>query len=363
MENTRSANVWQAYTPLESQGLSAGLDGLNHLVKYQHSVTFEEGLQTISHLFHLCALFRCRDIIELVELFTIYEFWHRQRTTIYLPADVSPHFEVIGSTVVCTLPAKRDKGCIRCEYFDRCTFPRSITPDDFTNARWRCVSCGNALEFPAIMYETWLARQYKVTANFLCCACFAEFTVAEEFQDDATKAILLQKLISPPPAYVRKTYEYPPVIPAEDVAVYDLGAVLIGLLSILLELFSTPGSHLHGRVRATAPQDVISWEAMRMIEQAFSIDDFPLVANTLLPLVTDVPLFDSLFDYCVGVFTTWDFAPAETQANNRFALSSKFKEFGCVFARTEFPGEIISTLEQFPPAYEKLTLWAEDHFI
>jgi len=363
MEKSLSNVILQAYQDISARGLSAGLETLNHLVKYQHSVSYEEGLLALDYLFQLCNFFGCRDVTELTELFTIYEFWRRQSQTIFLPPDISPHFETVENHIICTLPTIPAKGCLLCSYFDRCRFPRSVNADAFSNAQWRCVSCGNALEFPTAMYEVWITHHYGVTTQFLCCACFLEYSIAGEPEGDATNATLTQILQSPPLLHLPRVTEYPVVITLEDVYLYDWCAVILSLIAMLFFLFDDSGSPFYNKMGHPAPHDAVAWEAMQMVASQFSLDDFPHVANVILRPLADFPILDALFDYCLGVLVMNDFFPDDARDPPKLTLSSNFKDFAYVFVKSEFPPLIVSSLQQSPPAWDKVVLWAEDHFI
>lgn len=363
MEKTVSNLIWRDYHRIVNQGLSAGLDPLERLLKFQHSVSYHEALLSLELLFRLCDRFRCQDVTELTALSYIHEYWCLQEQINSLPSKIAPRFEITENKISCTRAEKPLKGCLRCHHFNACIFPREVLPDDLGNAQWRCVACGNALEFPTIMYEAWVMHQQGVTAQFLCCACFMEYSCQGDFSNDAIKAADFYKMLTTSrvstPASILVTGE----ASTEEIYLMDLFTVFLSLVSTLKALFEDPNSHLYYKIVHPASSDNVIGLIFQLLIQYFKREDFARVTNLILPRLGECPRLSSLFEYCIGNFAMEDFLLLEDADTSILSFSPNFRDFICVFVQTNLPQRILDVFQQSPATWDQLTLWVEDQFI
>lgn len=358
MEKDFRRHIQKVYFEISSMGLSAKLSRLNTLGKFQNSVSYSEALLALDLLFRLCDLFQCTDIPELFELFYIHEYWQRQEHTILVPTSIKPDFQIDEkNTVMCTLARSPQKGCLECSHFDACEFPRTVSSDDLSAVNWRCVECGNPLEFPAVLYQSWITRTHNVKIEFLCCSCFMDYSVIEEGRKEIERGEF--------------TIHSPlPVDPHIDPAIFspnwmnfeDLVATTLGFFAILLAQFEDPRSALYQKVPHPAPQDEIAWEVMQIATSQMSLAFFTYLAE-YLPNILASPRLGALFEYCYNFLEPQDIIFLEDRKDIVYNFSYKFRDFIYALVKSTHISNIIAALRADQPSWEKLNAWVASRFI
>ncbi len=361
MEKNFCRHIQQVYSEISSLGLSAKLSRLSTLEKFHHSVSFQEALLALDLLFRLCDQFHCIDIPELFELFYIYEYWDRREHTIFTPPLVTPDFQINENTVTCTLASSPNKGCLACTHFDACDFPRAITPDDLSNVNWRCINCGNPLEFPAILYQQWLTRNHNVKIQFLCCICFMEYSVVEEGRKEIPWREYPVINEEAAPLRVDSHFALSAFNPI-CMNFKDLIATTLGFLAVLSAQFEDQGFALYHKVPHPVPQDEIAWEAMQIATSQMSQVSFAHLAQ-ILPRALASPRLDALFEYCFNFLESEDLIFLEDTKDLVYNFNYKFRDLVYALMKTPHVANIIATLQADQPTWEKLNSWVASRFI
>ncbi len=361
MEKDFRRHIQQVYCEISYLGLSAKLSRLSTLEKFQHSVSFSEALLALELLFRLCDQFHCTDIPELFELFYIYEYWDRREHAIFTPPSLAPDFQIGENAVTCTLASSPSKGCLACTHFDACHFPRAITPDDLSNADWRCINCGNPLEFPAILYQKWLTHAHNVKIQFLCCICFMEYSAVEEGRKELgwSEYPLVAETLRPLPA---DSHFSPVVFHPTSMNFKDLIAITLGFLAILSAQFEDPRFALYHKVPHPVPQDEIAWEAMQIARSQMSRTSFTYLAQ-ILPRALVSPRLDALFEYCFNFLEPEDLIFLEDTNDLVFNFSYKFRDLMYTLMKTPHVANIIARLQVDQTSWDEINAWVASRFI
>ncbi len=360
LEKNFCRHIQQVYAEISALGLSAKLSRLSTLGKFQHSVNFQEALLSLDLLFRLCDQFRCMDIPELFKLFFIYEYWNRRERTIFATPSITPNFQINENTVTCARADIPNKGCLACSHFDACQFPRVITPDDLSEANWRCMVCGNPLEFPTVLYQKWLSHSHNVKTHFLCCLCFMEYSLTEEGQGN----LLGSDLPVLPPEITPLATDFNISLLGfgpGNLGLKDLLAIILGFLSILSFQFEDPRFALYHKIPHPAPQDEIAWETMQIALSQISRSAFDYLAS-VLPQALASPRLDSLFEYCFGILEPQDLISCEDNKDIVFNFSYKLRDFVYAIVKSPHISRIISTLKENPKTWDKLNAWVATQF-
>ncbi len=357
LEKNFCRHIHHVYSEISSLGLSGKLSRLSTLGKFQHSVSYQEGLLAIDLLFHLCDLFQCTDIPELFELFYIYEYWDRREHAIFALPSIKPDFQIDEkNTVTCTLARTAGKGCLECTHFDACEFPRAVTPDDLGGVNWRCIDCGNPLEFPAILYQSWLIRSHNVKIEFLCCSCFMDYSVVEEGRKEIERGEYT--ILSPLPADLHLS---PAIFSPNCMNFKDLIATTLGFFAILTAQFDDPRFALYHKVPHPAPQDEIAWETMQIATSQISRTSFTHLAQ-ILPRALVSPRLDALFEYCFNFLEPEDIIFPEDTKDSVYNFSYKFRDFIYALMKGPHVPRMIATLQENPETWDKINTWVANRF-
>ena len=359
LENSFIRYIQQVYSEISSLGLSAGVSRLSTLGKFQHSVRYQEGLLALDYLFRLCDQFHCTDIPELFEMFFINEYRNRREQTIFLPPSITPQFQINDDTVCCTLAENLKKGCLTCSHFDACKFPRAITAEDLSKANWRCMICGNPLEFPTVLFQNWLSHTHHVKTQFLCCICFLEYSRTGEGSDILPGSELPKTL---PEAALPKSFHVSinDVVP-QDLNLTDMFTVVLGLISLLSSQFDDPQYPLHSKVPHPVSHDRVAWEAIQIADSQLTRSKFEYLLR-ILPRTLTSPRLDALFDYCLGFFEPQDIISLEDRKDAVFNFGDKFKDFLQAIMKSNYMPHIIAVLRQNIAIWDELNSWISSQF-
>jgi len=363
LERNFSQHIQRIYSEISTLGLSAGLSRLKSLEKFQHSVNHHESLATLDFLLRLCDQFRCEDIPELFELFFIYEYWKRINCTIFLTTSVTPDFQINNNSVTCMHAEISTTGCLDCSSFDACAFPRVISPDDLSEANWRCIVCGNPLEFATILFQKWLSYTHHVRTHFLCCLCFAEYSLSEDNQENLPPFDL--SLQSPElPRLQTHNDGNLPEFRTDLLNFKDLLAVLLGFLSILAAQFEDPTFPLYYKVPHPIPHDELAWHCMQIASSQLSFQAFAHLAN-ILPKALSSPRLEPLFEYCFSFLEPTDIVSPDGIGQEKgaiFLLSHKFRDFFYVLIESPHISRINALLKDNAETWIRLNSWVVNHF-
>ncbi|OLS13550.1 MAG: hypothetical protein RBG13Loki_2830 [Promethearchaeota archaeon CR_4] len=359
MEKSFPRYLQRVYSEISSLGLSAGLSRLSTLGKFQHSVNYQEALLALDFLFRLCDQFQCTDIPELFKLFFIYEYWNRQKHAIFLPPKTTPHFEIIGNSVVCSSAEFPKKGCLDCSHFDTCEFPRNVTADDLFEVNWRCIICGNPLEFPTVLFQSWLSYTHHVKTQFLCCICFLEYSNTEEELDILSGTEL--PYFSPDdvlPSYFEVSMNENMT---NNINLTDLLNIILGVLCLLSSQLNDSRYVLHYNLSYPLSKDIIAQEAIKIAGSQVTQSKFTYLQNIFSPTLTS-PRLDALFDYCLGFLDPQDIISLEDTKAIVFAFSEKFKDFLYALMKSHYVPHILSILRENSTTWDDLNSWIANQF-